>query len=92
MLFSELREKEVVCLASGARLGMVDDIEFDGETARIERLIIYGRSEMLGLGARLEDVTIAWQDVETIGSDIILVRSATEAPIKKARKKTFLGL
>ncbi len=91
MLFSEIREKEVVCLESGARLGLIDDFEFDPQTASIQRFVIYGRNEMLGLGARLEDVTVEWRDVEKIGTDIILVKNAKEAPAKP-RKKGFLGL
>ncbi len=90
MLFSELKEKEVVCLGSGARLGLIDDFEFDECTAEVRRFLIYGRNEMLGLGTRLEDVTVEWADVEKIGSDIILVKNAKEAPAKP-RKKSFLG-
>jgi len=91
MLFTELKDKEVVCLSDGARLGLVDDLELDENTARVSRLIIYGRNEMMGLGARLEDVVIEWQDVEKIGSDIILVKKVTEGAVK-FRKKKRIGL
>ena len=87
MLFSELKDKEVVCLSSGARLGCIDDIEFDDSCARVERFIIYGRSEILGLGPRLEDITIEWHDVEKIGSDIVLVSSAKELTSKTRKRK-----
>ena len=86
MLFSELRDKEVVCLGTGARLGTVDDVEFD-DSARILRLYIYGRNELFGFGGRSDDLIIEWDQVETVGSDIILVHGMRESP-SRARKRS----
>ncbi|MEG2233724.1 MAG: YlmC/YmxH family sporulation protein [Oscillospiraceae bacterium] len=91
MLFSELKDKEVVCLGSGARLGLIDDVEFDDTTARIKRFFIFGRSELFGFGGRSEDIVVDWEEVDTVGSDIILVRSAKEANVKP-RKKPLLNI
>ncbi len=91
MLFSELRDKEVVSVSSGARLGTIDDMEFDEQTACIKRLLIYGRGELFGLAGRADDVVFDWQDIEKIGNDIILVKKEVETT-QRVRRKNILGL
>lgn len=78
MTFRELCTKEVVQLKDGACLGRVDDLELDGETARIESLLLLGRPRLFGLLGRDETLTIPWAEIERIGLDTILVR--TEIP------------
>ena len=66
----ELCEKEVVQLEQGVCLGRADDLEFDPATAQLQSLILLGRDESL---------TIPWQEIETIGTDAILVHTAVPA-------------
>lgn len=81
MLFSQLCEKEVVSACDGERLGYVDDAEYDETTGEVLRFFIYGRGELFGLLGRSEDVVVERGDIETVGSDIILVRrQAKRAP------------
>ena len=60
----ELCEKEVVQLEQGVCLGRADDLELDPATAQLQSLILLGRP------------TIPWQEIETIGTDAILVHTA----------------
>ena len=69
----ELCEKEVVQLEQGVCLGRADDLEFDPATAQLQSLILLGRPRLLGLLGRDESLTIPWQEIETIGTDAILV-------------------
>lgn len=71
--FSELREREVISTATGARIGFIDDLQIDTETGKILSLIIYGRSRMMGLMGREDDVIISCTDIEKIGADTVLV-------------------
>ncbi len=71
--FEELKCKEIINIKSGRRMGYADDIEFDSCTAKICKLIIYGRSRFFGLFGREEDCAIYWNDIEIIGEDTILV-------------------
>ena len=75
MFFSQLCEKEVISAETGARLGTVDDVEFDERTAAIRRLVIWGRRELFGFAGKSEDIVIDWADIETVGADIILVKN-----------------
>ena len=84
----ELRYKEVICVSDGSRLGYVGDMELDLADGRITTLIIPGRRRLFGLLGREEDTAIPWGDIEKIGTDVLLVRTAVSAP-PRSRKKLF---
>lgn len=71
--FEDLKCKEIINIKSGRRMGYADDIEFDSCTAKICKLVIYGRSRFFGLFGREDDYVICWSDIEIIGEDTILV-------------------
>lgn len=71
--FDDLRCKEIINIKTGCKLGYPDDIEFDTCTAKICKLIVYGKSKFFGLLGREEDFIIPWCDIEVIGQDTILV-------------------
>ena len=73
MTIRELCEKEVVQLEQGVCLGRADDLELDPATAQLQSLILLGRPRLFGLLGRDESLTIPWQEIETIGTDAILV-------------------
>ena len=70
---TDMREREVINLNDGCRLGSVCDVEFDTCSGNITALIIYGKSKCLGLMGRDEDVKICWNEIKVIGNDTILV-------------------
>ena len=70
---ADLREKEVINLTDGAKLGYVCDFEFDSSDARICALVLPGDGGFLGLGKN-DDIVIPWDRIECIGEDTILVR------------------
>lgn len=71
--FCDIRCKEVISIKTGCRIGFVDDIEFDSSTAKICRIIVFGKSRFFGLFGREDDIFINWSDIEIIGEDTILV-------------------
>ena len=88
MTVYELCERDVVNVTTGQHLGKVDDISFEPETASITGVILYGRLKLFGLLGREEDTAIPWGDIEKIGTDVLLVRTAVSAP-PRSRKKLF---
>jgi YlmC/YmxH family sporulation protein len=76
MTFRELCKKEVVQLEQGACLGKIDDLTIDPDTAAVRELIMLGRPKLFGLLGREESLTIPWEDIEKIGVDAILIRTA----------------
>lgn len=79
----ELKNKEVVNIKNGCRIGCVNDVEIDIKCARIISIIIYGKLKFFGLFGREEDIIIKWENIETIGDDIILVNYNPNFKIKK---------
>ena len=55
--------------------GCADDLAFDPATARLQSLILLGRPRLFGLLGREENLTIPWQEIETIGTDAVLVHT-----------------
>ncbi|MBP3793743.1 MAG: YlmC/YmxH family sporulation protein [Ruminococcus sp.] len=71
--FSGLRNKEVVDLRSGMKLGFVDDAELDTVSGKIVSLVVYGKPRAFGIMGRDDDIVIKCTDIQLIGEDIILV-------------------
>ena len=70
---NDIRNKEVINIRSGSKIGYVDDIEFDAESLTVKSLVIYGRGRFWGFFGRDDDVVIKCRDIEIIGTDTILV-------------------
>jgi len=77
---ADLRNKDVINIHDGTRLGYVCDVEVDTCTARLTAIIIYGRSKMFGLLGHEDDCVICWKDIEVIGEDSILVNCSRKKP------------
>ena len=69
----ELREKEVINVCDGSRLGCPCDFEFNVCDGAITALIVPRPGGFLGFG-RQNDMVIPWKNIECIGTDAILVR------------------
>ena len=78
MNFSQLRCKEVICLADGRRLGFVTDVEVEVPQGTVCAIIVPGPCRILGLFGRRDDYKIPWCCIKRIGPDIILVDARLE--------------
>ena len=86
--FEDLRCKEIINVKTGCKLGYPDDIEFDTCTAKICKLVVYGKAKFFGLFGREDDFYIPWCDIEVIGQDTILF--TCDLPIHTNNGKGFL--
>lgn len=91
----DLKDKEVVNVCDGRRLGYITDVEIDVCDGRLVAIVVPGDCRG-GIFSKGEDVTIPWRDIKKIGDDIILVDvgerfcvCAEEKPDRKKRK--FFG-
>jgi len=77
---AELRNKDVINIHDGTRLGYVCDVEVDTCSSRLTAIIIYGRARCFGLLGHDDDCVILWKDIEVIGEDSILVNCSRRKP------------
>ena len=86
----ELRQKEVINLCDGTKLGTPCDFEFDLCDGKITAIIVPRPSGFLGL-CHDNDLIIPWCKIECIGEDAILVKltpiECQPYGIGKGRKK-----
>jgi len=69
----DLKQKEVVNISDGRRLGFVSDVEIDLDNGRIDALVIPGSGRLFGLMGKDNEFIIPWEKIKKIGEDIILV-------------------
>lgn len=89
--FGEFKNKEIIDLVTGTKIGYVDDIVFDVETATITSVVIYGRLRFFGVFGRNEDMFFNWEDIEVIGCDTILLKAQNIKGTKKKQRFNFIG-
>ncbi len=70
---TDLREKEVINVKDGTRVGFISDLEVNLEKGIVEAIVLPGPGRVLGLFGRNQDYVIKWQNIVRIGSDVILV-------------------
>ena len=70
---SDMREKEVINVNNGAKIGLVYDFEIDLEKGKVMALVLPGSGKMLSFFGKNNDLVIEWEDIVKIGTDAILV-------------------
>jgi YlmC/YmxH family sporulation protein len=70
---ADLRQKEVINISDGRRLGFVCDVEINLEDGKIEAIIIPAGGRFLGILGKDSEFLIPWERIRKIGEDIILV-------------------
>lgn len=74
---ADIREKEVINLCDGSRLGYICDFEVCICDAKITSVIIAGNGGFLGM-CKKDDIIIPWDKIQCIGEDTILVNLPPE--------------
>lgn len=74
---SELRDREIVNIIDGRRLGPVKDIILDLEKGKINALVLPGSTgaRILGIFGRNDDLIVPWDKINRIGVDVVLVEA-----------------
>lgn len=82
----EMKNKEVISVNDGCRIGCVNDVEVDMNCAKLVAIVVYGRPKCFGIFGREDDLIIKWENIEVIGEDTILVNYCP-----KYRKRRRIG-
>ncbi len=70
---SDFRQKEVINIEDGKRLGFVCDVDIDMEKGVLNSIVNPGGGKVLGIFGGDDDYVIPWKQIRTIGDDVILV-------------------
>ncbi|EOD01272.1 YlmC/YmxH family sporulation protein [Caldisalinibacter kiritimatiensis] len=70
---SDLKEKEVINIKDGTRLGMIVDIDVDLNEGKINAIILPSLEKGFRIFNKNDDIVIKWDNIIKIGSDVILV-------------------
>ncbi len=71
---ADFRNKEVINLTDGKRLGFVSDVDINFEKGTIDAIIVPGPSGIFNFfSGGANDYIIPWNHIKTVGDDIILV-------------------
>ncbi len=84
----EMKNKEVISVNDGCRIGCVNDVEVDMGCAKLVAIVVYGRLKFFGVFGREDDIIIKWENIEVIGEDTILVNYCPK--YQKRRKSGWL--
>lgn len=69
----DVREKEIININNGERMGYIYDFELDVERGIITAIVMSGSVKVLGLFGKSQDMIIPWHNIVKIGTDTILV-------------------
>ena len=72
---TDFKNKEVINIRDGRRLGYVCDVEIDIMEGILKSIILpgSGSGKWLPWGPQPKDIVIAWNQIKIIGDDLILV-------------------
>lgn len=70
---SQMKQKELILIHSGRRLGFIHDVAIDVQTGKIKQLFIQRHNDKGSFFQRIEEDSIIWEQIITVGLDIILV-------------------
>ncbi len=82
--FLELKEKEVINVFNGQKLGHIIDFAFDLPSGRLTGLIVPGDKKLF---RHSDDIFVPLENVKRIGSDVILVGLQGEVSVASFRAK-----
>ena len=88
--FSDLRRKEVISEVDGVKIGYIDDLILDKNSAKVVAIVIFDRNFLFGIFGKREDYIIPWEKIRLIGEDTIIISCVTPKPRKKPKKRLFL--
>ncbi|PAB58838.1 YlmC/YmxH family sporulation protein [Anaeromicrobium sediminis] len=85
----ELREKEIINVSDGKKLGFVSDIEINLEKGRVVSVIVPTEGRFLGIFGKYNEYVIPWREINKIGVDVVLVNSKSVVETNKDKVEEY---
>lgn len=68
--FTELKEKEIINLNNGKKLGRIIDIIFENQTGKVQGILLPGDKKLFH---KADNIFVPLQNLKKIGDDVILI-------------------
>ena len=86
----DFRQKEVINLCDGKRLGFICDVDIDFDSGAIKAIVVPGSGKFFGMFGGGDDIVIPWENISKIGVDTILVELEGSSSRRRTRElKTY---
>ena len=69
----DLRDRDVVNVNDGKRLGIINDVDLDIDNGVVKAIIVPAGGGFMGVIGRKQDLIIPWDKIVKVGVDTILV-------------------
>jgi len=86
--YNELRQKEIVYVLCGKRMGKLSDLIFSTNSKKVLGIVVPSQHKLF---RQREDIFIPWDNINKIGDDVILVSinvDSCTAIVKSSGKDT----
>ncbi|MBQ3054380.1 MAG: YlmC/YmxH family sporulation protein [Clostridia bacterium] len=70
---TEFKNKEVINIRNGKRMGYVCDVEIDVNEGILRSIVVPAPGRWIPWGSAPKDIVITWDEIKIIGEDVILV-------------------
>jgi len=70
---NDFKNKEVINLHDGKRLGFVNDVEIDYVSGQVTSIVVPSPGLFSGFFSSRSDYIIPWSQIKKVGDDIIMV-------------------
>ncbi|SDC66416.1 sporulation protein, YlmC/YmxH family [Terribacillus halophilus] len=87
MTLTELQMKDIILMENGKKVGNVSDLEINEHNGHISAIIVTLRGRMMGLFGKEEELVVPWNQIITIGTDVILIKSPEQASVTEEASK-----
>lgn len=87
-----MKNKEVIDISTGERLGYIDDVQLNLDTSEVIALIIYGREKLFGLLGKENDIVIPCHEISVVGDDVMLIKRSEESKAAGVINKRRISL
>ena len=73
MKTSEFKQKEVINIKTGKRLGAVVDFDIDSRSGRIVGILLPPAGKFTIFSKGEQDIFVPWENIRKIGDDVVLI-------------------
>lgn len=75
---TNMQSKEIIAVNSGKKIGTIIDLDINAEKGVITHIIVGGKNKSIPLFGKTEEIVISWEDIVTVGSDVILINRSSQ--------------